>query len=54
MNPRLAVIKVVVSDMAASLAFYRRLGIDLPDGADDQPHVEADLGVFGSRGTSLR
>lgn len=44
MNPRLAVIELVVSDMAASLAFYRRLGIDLPAGADDQSHVEADLG----------
>lgn len=44
MYPRLAVIEIVVSDMAASLAFYRRLGMELPDGADDQPHVEADLG----------
>ena len=39
-----AVIELVVSDMAASLAFYRRLGVDVPDDADDQPHVEADLG----------
>lgn len=33
-------IGLVVSDMAASLAFYRRLGLDVPAGADDQPHVE--------------
>ncbi|GLX24107.1 glyoxalase [Streptomyces lavendulae subsp. lavendulae] len=36
-------IGLVVSDMAASLAFYRRLGLDVPAGADDQPHVEAVL-----------
>ncbi|MEU9107958.1 VOC family protein [Streptomyces xanthophaeus] len=43
MTPRLDVIGLVVSDMAASLAFYRRLGLDVPAGADDQPHVEAVL-----------
>ncbi|MFE2481241.1 VOC family protein [Streptomyces sp. NPDC059389] len=41
--PRLDMIGLVVSDMAASLAFYRRLGLDLPAGAEDQPHVEAVL-----------
>lgn len=30
--------------MAASLAFYRRLGLALPAEADDAPHAEADLG----------
>jgi catechol 2,3-dioxygenase-like lactoylglutathione lyase family enzyme len=34
---------VIVDDMARSLAFYRELGVDLPDEADDQPHVEAPL-----------
>jgi catechol 2,3-dioxygenase-like lactoylglutathione lyase family enzyme len=43
MTPRFAVIGVVVSDMATALAFYRRLGLDLPAEADDQPHVEAEL-----------
>ncbi|MGW2234320.1 VOC family protein [Streptomyces sp. NPDC001759] len=43
MTPRFAVIGVVASDMAASLAFYRRLGLVFPDGAEDQPHVEAEL-----------
>lgn len=38
-----AVIELVVSDMAATLAFYRRLGLSLPMEADDEPHVEADL-----------
>ncbi|MFF3773823.1 VOC family protein [Streptomyces sp. NPDC002232] len=41
--PRLDVIGVVVSDMAASLAFYRRLGLEIPDGAESAPHVEAAL-----------
>lgn len=36
-------IGLVVSDMAASLAFYRRLGLDVPAGAEEQPHVEAVL-----------
>ncbi|WP_030155428.1 VOC family protein [Streptomyces sp. NRRL S-244] len=41
--PRLDMIGLVVSDMAASLAFYRRLGLDVPAGAEEQPHVEAVL-----------
>ncbi|MEU8526582.1 MULTISPECIES: VOC family protein [Streptomyces] len=41
--PRLDVIGLVVSDMAASLDFYRRLGLDLPAGAEAAPHVEAGL-----------
>ncbi|MFD9337647.1 VOC family protein [Streptomyces sp. NPDC060028] len=43
MTPRLDMIGLVVSDMAASLAFYRRLGLDVPADAADQPHVEAAL-----------
>ncbi|MCT4352284.1 VOC family protein [Streptomyces sp. Je 1-79] len=42
-TPRLDVIGLVVSDMAASLAFYRRLGLDIPAAADTAPHVEAAL-----------
>ncbi|NGO71436.1 glyoxalase [Streptomyces sp. SB3404] len=34
---------MVTSDMAASLAFYRRLGLDIPADADGEPHVEAQL-----------
>ena len=37
-------IELVVSDMAATLAFYRLLGLDLPAQADSEPHVEVDLG----------
>jgi len=43
MTPRFDLIGLVVADMAASLAFYRRLGFDLPDDADGQPHVECIL-----------
>ena len=41
---RPSVIELVVDDMATTLAFYRRLGLDLPPEADDAPHVEVELG----------
>ncbi|MGH7869625.1 MAG: VOC family protein, partial [Candidatus Dormibacteraceae bacterium] len=44
MKLRPAVIEFIVSDMAATLAFYRRLGLDIPPEADNEPHVEVDLG----------
>jgi len=34
---------LVVSDMAASVAFYRRLGLAFPEDAGNQPHTEAEL-----------
>jgi uncharacterized glyoxalase superfamily protein PhnB len=43
MTVEFAVVELVVADMAASLAFYRRLGVAAPDGADDAPHSEAVL-----------
>ena len=43
MAPRFDLLGLVVADMAASLAFYRRLGLDIPPDSDDQPHVEATL-----------
>jgi uncharacterized glyoxalase superfamily protein PhnB len=43
-TPRLDVFGIVVSDMARSVAFYRRLGLDFPEGAETEPHVEAQLG----------
>jgi catechol 2,3-dioxygenase-like lactoylglutathione lyase family enzyme len=42
-DARLDVIGLVVADMAASLAFYRRLGLDIPTDADEAPHVEVAL-----------
>jgi uncharacterized glyoxalase superfamily protein PhnB len=38
--PRLDVIGLVVQDMAKALAFYRRLGLDVPASADAEGHVE--------------
>jgi uncharacterized glyoxalase superfamily protein PhnB len=43
MTATLAVFELVVGDMARSLAFYRRLGLDIPAGADGEGHVEVDL-----------
>ncbi len=40
---RLDLIGAVVSDMAATLAFYRMLGAEFPEGADHAPHVETTL-----------
>jgi catechol 2,3-dioxygenase-like lactoylglutathione lyase family enzyme len=31
---------LVVKDMAATLAFYRLVGLPIPDGAEAEPHVE--------------
>ncbi|MEU0842218.1 VOC family protein [Streptomyces sp. NPDC005962] len=43
MTPRFDAIGLTVADMAASLAFYRMLGLDIPAEADAQPHAEAAL-----------
>jgi catechol 2,3-dioxygenase-like lactoylglutathione lyase family enzyme len=43
MTPRFDAIGMVVSDMAASIAFYRRLGFGFAEGAEKEPHVEAAL-----------
>ena len=43
MTARLDLIGLVVADMGRSLAFYRRLGFDIPPDADGEPHVEAGL-----------
>ncbi|MGW6903511.1 VOC family protein [Streptomyces sp. NPDC054940] len=43
MTPRFDAIGLVVSDMAASVTFYRRLGFAFPEGAENEPHTEAEL-----------
>jgi len=43
MTPVLDVIGLVVADLPASLAFYRRLGLQIPADADHEPHVELAL-----------
>lgn len=41
MTPRLDAIGIVVADMPRSLAFYRRLGLEIPAEADREDHAEA-------------
>jgi uncharacterized glyoxalase superfamily protein PhnB len=40
---QLRLVGLVVEDMGRSLAFYRRLGVRVPDGVEGEPHVEARL-----------
>jgi len=42
-SPTFAFLHLVVRDIAASLAFYRRLGATIPPGAEERPHVAAVL-----------
>ena len=39
----LAVVELVVADMAAALAFYARLGLEAPPGSQTEDHVEVGL-----------
>ncbi len=43
MGLKLDLIGVVTSDMAASLRFYRMLGLEFPEGSESEDHVEATL-----------
>lgn len=43
MTPRLDMVGLAVRDLGASLAFYRRLGLDIVEGAENEPHVETTL-----------
>jgi catechol 2,3-dioxygenase-like lactoylglutathione lyase family enzyme len=43
MQARLDLIGIVVDDMARALAFYRKLGLEIPTEADSEPHVEVTL-----------
>jgi len=43
MPPVLDVIGLVCNDLPATLAFYRRVGLDIPPAADSEPHVEVTL-----------
>jgi hypothetical protein len=35
---------LVVQDMPRSLAFYRRLGLAIPEGSDNETHVQVKMG----------
>lgn len=43
MTPRFAATGLVVADMDRSMAFYRKLGLDIPAGAESESHVEVSL-----------
>ena len=43
MKLQLALVELVVADMAATLAFYRRVGLDIPPDADSEPHVDVEV-----------
>lgn len=43
MTPQLDMIGLVVADMGKALAFYRRLGLEIPASADGEPHVDVAL-----------
>jgi uncharacterized glyoxalase superfamily protein PhnB len=43
-TPQFGAFGIPVSDMTRALAFYRKLGLEFPDGAENEDHVEAQLG----------
>ena len=43
MTIRFDLIGLVSTDMARTLSFYRQLGLEIPDGAETEPHVEVSL-----------
>jgi catechol 2,3-dioxygenase-like lactoylglutathione lyase family enzyme len=43
MDGSIDAIGMVVTDMAAAVGFYRRLGLEFPDGAEQEQHAEAVL-----------
>jgi uncharacterized glyoxalase superfamily protein PhnB len=43
MTARFDALGVVVADIPRALAFYRRLGLEFPDDAESEQHVEATL-----------
>lgn len=44
MGLNLYMLGLIVRDMPAALAFYRRLGLDIPDDSDHRSHVEIAMG----------
>lgn len=37
-------IGLITQDMGKSLEFYRRLGLDIPEGSEEEPHVQVKMG----------
>ncbi len=44
MGRELYMLGIVVKDMAVALAFYRRLGLDIPEGSEKRSHVQVPMG----------
>ena len=40
----MSMIGLLVEDMERSLAFYRALGLTIPEGAEEEAHVEVEIG----------
>lgn len=43
MGLELYMVGVIVADMPRALEFYRRLGVDVPEGSEDKQHVEVKM-----------
>jgi catechol 2,3-dioxygenase-like lactoylglutathione lyase family enzyme len=43
-KPRFTMVVLLVEDIARSLAFYRRLGVEFAEGADERRDVGVDIG----------
>ncbi|MFW0792571.1 VOC family protein [Gordonia sp. CPCC 205515] len=43
-TPTFNALSIVARDMGATTGFYRLCGLELPDDAADQPHIEARVG----------
>jgi uncharacterized glyoxalase superfamily protein PhnB len=41
--PTFDALGMVAADLSATLDFYRLIGLDVPAGAEDEPHVEVEL-----------
>jgi catechol 2,3-dioxygenase-like lactoylglutathione lyase family enzyme len=44
MGLELYMVGVMVADMPRAVEFYRRLGVDVPEGSETKPHVEVKMG----------
>jgi catechol 2,3-dioxygenase-like lactoylglutathione lyase family enzyme len=43
MGLQLYMVGVIVADMGRALEFYRRLGLEIPQGSEEQEHVEVKM-----------
>jgi hypothetical protein len=44
MGLEIYMVGVIVEDMRRSIEFYRRLGVEFPEGSEDKGHVEVKMG----------